>query len=66
VTVLGKQPLRTLACDVKRGTLSVLPPLGGLDAPIVYDINKRGQIAGVSSNAGGENHAVIWEPARRR
>jgi uncharacterized membrane protein len=64
VTLMGELPFRTLVWDLRRGTFSELPKLGGLDEPVVYGLNDRGQIVGHSSTPAGENHAVIWEPVR--
>lgn len=64
VTIQSEVPLAGIAWDSRRMTVSVLPSLGGLDRPFPHDINNRGQIVGVSNNASGENHAVIWELAR--
>jgi uncharacterized membrane protein len=67
VTVMGDSPPRTLAWDVRRGTISVLPSLGGLNAqPFAYDINNHGHIAGSADTAQGEIHAVVWEPKKGR
>jgi uncharacterized membrane protein len=64
VTVQSQQPLGAFAWNLKRATITVLPSLGGIDRPTVYNINNRGQIVGVSSNVAEQNRAVVWEPNR--
>ena len=64
VTVQSDVPLAALAWDSRRGTVSVLPSLGGPDRPSVFDINNRGMIVGMSNN-GSENRAVMWVRTRR-
>jgi probable HAF family extracellular repeat protein len=59
-----ESPARALAWDVRSGALTELPSLGGVDPPFPNDINNRGQIVGVSSNASSRLHAVLWEPRR--
>jgi uncharacterized membrane protein len=43
------------------GTARELPDLGGSFC-VANDINSRGYVAGTSTNAQGEGHAVLWSP----
>jgi probable HAF family extracellular repeat protein len=45
----------------EEGTMTPLRPLGG-PFSYAYGINNRGQVAGLSTTASGEYHAVTWTP----
>jgi uncharacterized membrane protein len=64
--LLGENPPAGLVWDIRRSSLSVLPSLGGPDAPRPADINNRNQIVGLSSNEMLENHVILWERVQGR